>query len=103
MPHPLLVASPYLFVGTRAWYLNFSVASEGDTANRATVAFAPRKLPGPGESARVLSAPGFDLQSLPGDDALEDAGLRVNEVQRLSVAPCVVRRSLEMGRARDRR
>src|SRR5258708_4782354 len=28
-------------------------------------------------TARVLSAPGFDLQSLPGDDAFEDAGLRV--------------------------
>src|SRR6185436_5695857 len=62
------------------------------------------KAPSPANTstAPVLSAPGFDLQSLPGDRALEDAGLRVNEVQRLSVAPCVVRRSLEMGRARDR-
>src|SRR5437763_1151337 len=37
------------------------------------------------DSSRALSAPGFDLQSLPGEGALEDAGLGVDEVQGLSV------------------
>jgi hypothetical protein len=45
----------------------------------------------------------FNLQSLPGADAFEDAGLVVDAMQSLSVIPCVVWRSLEMWRARDRR
>ena len=49
-----------------------------------------------------LSAPVFDLQSLPGEDALDDAGLRVDEMQSLSVMPRVVWRPMEMWRARDR-
>ena len=75
-----------------------SIYSVGRGSNESKASLARKHINSAG-----LSAPGFDLQSLPGDDALEDAGLRVNEVQRLSVAPCVVRRSLEMGRARDRR
>jgi hypothetical protein len=52
---------------------------------------------------RELSAPVFDLQSLPGEGALEEAGLRVDEMQSLSVMPCVVWRSMEMWGARNRR
>lgn len=52
---------------------------------------------------RGLPAPVFDLQSLSGEGALEDAGLPVDEMKSLSVMPCVVWRSLEMWRARDRR
>ena len=61
----------------------------------------PRNPRGPGQ--RGLSVPVFNLQSLPGEDALEDAGPCVDEVQSLSFVPRVVWQSSKMWRARDRR
>ena len=52
-------------------------------------------------NASESAAPVFNLQSLPAEDALEDAGLRVDEAQSLSIMPCVVWRSLQMRRTRD--
>jgi hypothetical protein len=106
---PLVVTGPYLFVGVQACHLILRAAPERGTAHRAMMTSRAVLRAPPVQAARIwanecgLSTPGFDPQSLLCEDALEDAGICVDEVQCLSVMPGVVWRSLEMWRARDRR
>jgi len=55
------------------------------------------------QGKKGLRVPVFNLQSLAGEDALEDAALCVDEMESLTVVPCVAWQSSKMWRARDRR